>query len=183
MGIRPDDCRRGRPCPLFDGGVQPFFGGELRGGFSRIAEQACRRDFSGGSLEVRAGEFPDYPPRLAGNGRDGRDRAIVRDVPFVANRLYGEGSRVCGKTRADRAGRAADAANLRLRHGALCPSDSAGRYRRRGGDEPFRFLLLLQASEGDDLFAVRHSIPIEYGLRAVGPFAEVRVGDMLSCGV
>ncbi len=87
---------------------------------------------------------------------------------------------LCRQACAHGAGGAAYAAGQRIRHGSLCPPDCPGRHCRRGGHEPFRLQLVVQALQGDDLLAVCHAVPAGHGLLHVGAFPEIRIGDMLA---
>ena len=107
----------------------------------------------------------------------------MRHVPPVASYLYRFRPHVRRETDAYREGRSAHAADLRIRDETLRSFHRIGRHCGGGGYEPFSVLLLFQAVQGDDLFAVRHAIPSEYGLRFVETFAKRSVGDMLSCRI
>lgn len=63
--------------------------------------------------------------------------------------------------------------------GALCPRHLLEGDRCGSGNEPFGVLFVFQTVQGNDLFAVRHAIPFEHGLRTAETFAEASVGDLL----
>ena len=133
--------------------------------------------------EVRTGECTDNPQGIIRNKRYGRTGTFKCNVPSTTCHFHFVRPYICRETYAYREGRSAYAADLRIRNEALRSFHCVGRYCGGGGHEPFGVLLLFQAVQGDDLFAVRHAIPSEYRLRVVEALAKRSVGDMLSCRI